>query len=226
MAGYIFDYGGTLDTGGRHWGIVIWNAYQRCGVPVDELRFREAYVYAERWLGRHKVIRPHYTFREMLAKKLLLQLDYLGSQESPLLHFFPDLLDLLWHEARLHTQHSRRVLAELRKRGCGLALVSNFYGNLSTVLHEFGFDGLFDGVVESAVVGIRKPDPRIFQLGAEMLGLPCQECIVVGDSADKDMFPALAAGCRVIWLQGEPWEHRHVDTLRFERVITRLEQLL
>ena len=34
--GYIFDYGGTLDTGGNHWGKVIWHAYQYLGVPVGE----------------------------------------------------------------------------------------------------------------------------------------------------------------------------------------------
>lgn len=43
--GYIFDYGGTLDTGGCHWGRRIWHAYERAGVPVGEELFREAYVY-------------------------------------------------------------------------------------------------------------------------------------------------------------------------------------
>ena len=42
IRGYIFDYGGTLDTHGCHWGKVIWHAYQRCGVPVTEAQFREA----------------------------------------------------------------------------------------------------------------------------------------------------------------------------------------
>ena len=43
----IFDYGGTLDTAGCHWGKVLWHAYQRMNVPVSEDAFREAYVYAE-----------------------------------------------------------------------------------------------------------------------------------------------------------------------------------
>ena len=37
---YLFDYGGTLDTGGCHWGKVLWYAWQEVGVPVDEERFR------------------------------------------------------------------------------------------------------------------------------------------------------------------------------------------
>ena len=40
--GYIFDYGGTLDTGGCHWGKAIWHAYERQNVPVEEEQFREA----------------------------------------------------------------------------------------------------------------------------------------------------------------------------------------
>ncbi|MFS6554926.1 hypothetical protein VPJ68_05445, partial [Parabacteroides distasonis] len=48
IKGYIFDYGGTLDTGGMHWGKALWHAYERCGVPVTEQMFRDAYVHAER----------------------------------------------------------------------------------------------------------------------------------------------------------------------------------
>ena len=48
--GYIFDYGGTLDTAGRHWGKVLWHAYSRHNIPVTEEQFREAYVHAERTL--------------------------------------------------------------------------------------------------------------------------------------------------------------------------------
>ncbi|MDY3670437.1 MAG: HAD family hydrolase, partial [Prevotella sp.] len=48
IKGYIFDFGGTLDTAGCHWGQMLWHAYQRQQIPVSEEQFREAYVYAER----------------------------------------------------------------------------------------------------------------------------------------------------------------------------------
>ena len=70
IRGCIFDYGGTLDTGGNHWGRVIWHSYERQGVPVGEELFREAYVYAERELGRNPIIQPDYTFRTTLSVKL------------------------------------------------------------------------------------------------------------------------------------------------------------
>ena len=74
IKGYIFDYGGTLDTGGQHWGKVLWHAYERQQVPVTEARFREAYVYGERTLGKNPIIQPDFTFRQTLETKLRLQL--------------------------------------------------------------------------------------------------------------------------------------------------------
>ena len=80
--GYIFDYGGTLDTGGCHWGKMFWHAYQQASVPVSEPQFREAYVHAERTLGSTPIIRPDFTFRQTLETKLRLQLEALGLSHS------------------------------------------------------------------------------------------------------------------------------------------------
>ena len=170
-AGFIFDYGGTLDTGGQHWGQVLWHAYERHQVPVTEAQFREAYVHAERTLGRNPIIRPDFTFRQTLETKLCLQLECFRG---------------VWSEE------------------CGARYAEVLADDLY-VLHEFGFDGLFLKVIESAVVGIRKPDPRIFLLGVDALGLKPEEVTVVGDSLDKDIFPAHEAGCQTVWLRGEGW---------------------
>ena len=107
-----------------------------------------------------------------------------------------------------------------------LVLVSNFYGNISTVLAEYGLDGLFGHVVESAVVGVRKPDPRIFTLGVEALGLKPGEVTVVGDSYDKDIVPARKAGCHTVWLRGEGWTDAQPDGSAADRVISSIEQLI
>ena len=199
-AGLIFDYGGTLDTGGQHWGQALWHAYERHHVPVAEEQFREAYVYAERTLGRNPIIRPDFTFRQTLEVKLRLQLEYLSNPS-----YLSVLLDDLYERTKTETAHSRKVLEALKERRLPMVLVSNFYGNMPVVLREFGFDGLFLRVIESAVVGIRKPDPRIFLLGVEALGLRPEEVTVVGDSLDKDIIPAREAGCQTAWLRGEGW---------------------
>ena len=240
--GYIFDYGGTLDTGGCHWGKVIWHAYERCGVPVSEAQFRDAYVHAERTLGRQPIIQPDFTFRQTLEKKLHLQLDYLSSHPSshssshgnlspltshlsPLSSHLSPLLHDLYARVQSQTALSREVLLRLKERA-PLVLVSNFYGNIAVVLREFGLDGIFQQIVESAVVGIRKPDPRIFTLGVEALGLEPGEVVVVGDSIDKDILPARQAGCQTVWYQGEGWTDEPVDETIPDRIITDLRQLL
>ncbi|MGV2541657.1 HAD family hydrolase, partial [Bacillus pumilus] len=77
IKGYIFDYGGTLDTAGCHWGQMLWHAYQRQQVPVSEQQFRDAYVYGERTLGREPIIKPDYTFYKTLDTKLRLEMEQL-----------------------------------------------------------------------------------------------------------------------------------------------------
>ena len=78
-----------------------------------------------------------------------------------------------------------------------------YYGNMHTVLEEFGLSHLFKDVIESAVAGVRKPDPQIFRLGVEALGLEPAETVMIGDSPDKDILPAQSIGCQTILLQGK-----------------------
>jgi putative hydrolase of the HAD superfamily len=223
-AGYIFDYGGTLDSGGQHWGQVLWHAYERHRVPVTEAQFREAYVYVERTLGRNPIISPDFTFRQTLETKLRLQLEYLKVENEK---YRQTILDDIYERTKAVTAQSREVLLRLKEQGLPMVLVSNFYGNMHTVLHEFGFDGLFLKVIESAVVGIRKPDPRIFLLGVEALGLKPEEVTVVGDSLDKDIIPAHEAGCQTIWLRGEGWTSAsHNGDCPYCETINALDEIL
>lgn len=229
MAGYIFDYGGTLDTGGQHWGQVLWHAYERHQVPVTEAQFREAYVHAERTLGRNPIIRPDFTFRQTLETKLLLQLEYFRGVWSVECgaRYAEVLADDLYARTVEQTARSLKVLQTLKDQGVPMVLVSNFYGNMPVVLHEFGFDGLFVKVVESAVVGIRKPDPRIFLLGVDALGLKPEEVTVVGDSLDKDIIPAHEAGCQTVWFRGEGWTPApHNGDSPYCEIIDSLDELL
>ena len=228
VKGYIFDYGGTLDTGGQHWGKVIWHAYERQQVPVTEALFREAYVHAERTLGKNPIIQPDFTFRRTLETKVRIQMEKLGERDEGrgiCDQYCQSVVDDLYQRTVAETAHSREVLSELKKR-FPMVLVSNFYGNIATVLREFGLDGIFPQVIESAVVGVRKPDPRIFSLGVEALGLKPEEVVVVGDSIDKDIIPAIKAGCQTVWYKGEEWTDDPVDESIPGRVITDLKELL
>ena len=227
IKGYIFDYGGTLDTGGHHWGKVIWHAYERQQVPVSETLFREAYVYGERTLGKTPIIQPDFTFRQTLEKKLQLQLEYIEDKKEEFKseNYLQLVLADLYQHTCEETARSIEVLLKLKER-YPMVLVSNFYGNIQTVLREFGLDGIFSKIIESAVVGIRKPDPRIFTLGVEALGLKPEEVIVVGDSIDKDIIPARDAGCHTVWFKGEGWTDDPVDETIPDHIIIDLSQLI
>lgn len=224
--GYIFDYGGTLDTRGCHWGKVLWHAYEYVGVPVSEEQFREAYVYAERYLGTHPVVKPTFTFRQTLETKLELELAHLSTLSGKELGTCKSaLLEKLYADVTATTAHSGEVLRAL-KENYPMVLVSNFYGNITVVLREFGLDTLFDKVIESAVVGIRKPDPQIFALGVEALGMEPSDVAVVGDSFSKDILPARQIGCQTIWFKGEGWTDESEDETIPDKIITDLSDLI
>lgn len=220
IRGFIFDYGGTLDTGGQHWGKVIWHAYERQQVPVSEADFRDAYVHAERTLGKNPIIQPDFTFKRTLEEKIRIELEFLGKPE-----YQQAIVDDLYALTLAETARSREVLLALKKQ-YPMVLVSNFYGNIATVLKEFKLDGIFDTIIESAVVGVRKPDPKIFTLGVEALGMQPDEVVVVGDSMDKDIIPASKAGCHTVWFKGEGWTDDPVDETLAEKVITDLTQII
>jgi len=231
IKGYIFDYGGTLDTAGCHWGRMIWHSYQKARVPVNWEQFRAAYIHAERMLGRNPIIQSSYTFRQTLDMKLRIEMEYLVSKgywyDSPLEHSLrhAGVLDDLYGQVRAETARSREVLERLRGK-YPLVLVSNFYGNITVVLREFGLDGIFSDIIESAAVGVRKPDPRIFALGVEALGMSPDEVTVVGDSLAKDIIPAKSLGCHTVWIKGEAWEDTPQDSSAADKVISSLAELV
>lgn len=229
--GIIFDYGGTLDTGGCHWGKMIWHAYERNNVPVSEGIFRETYVFAERKLGANFIIQPDYSFYKTLEIKLTLEFEYLSTKGFlsatgfNLVSMKNAVLTDLYENVRKHTAHSREVLLKLKGK-YPLVLVSNFYGNISVVLNEFGFDNLFVGIVESAVVNVRKPDPAIFQLGVTALNMTPEDVVVVGDSYAKDIVPAHSIGCKTVWIQGEGWTNEVHPVSIADVIIQDIAQLL
>lgn len=231
IKGFIFDYGGTLDTAGCHWAQMLWHSYNTHHMPVSEEQFREAYVYAERTLGTNPIIQSHYTFYKTLRIKVRIEMDFL--QENGYWKASPEEMEImlngivedLYKKVVDITSHSRDILLKIKGQ-FPVVLVSNFYGNVNVVLKEFRLDGCFDRVIESAVVGIRKPDPRIYMLGVEAIGLKPAETVVVGDSFKKDILPAKKIGCQTIWFKGEAWEYENNDESIPDGVITDMSQVL
>lgn len=122
-------------------------------------------------------------------------------------------------------KENKQVLEHLKQKGYPMVLVSNFYGNINQVLKDAGIDGYFKDVIESAVVGVRKPNPAIFALGVCALDLPASQVLVVGDTYGKDIVPAHKLGCHTLWIKGLQWEEKKVDESIPDGIIKKLSEM-
>ena len=230
VKGVIFDYGGTLDTRGDHWSEVLWDGYQHMNVEVKKEDFRKAYVHGERSLATNPIIQPDFHFVDVLRAKNKLQLDYLTENGMLQLSNLAKV-DLAERMALYENEQTNGVLGESKsvleylKDRYPMVLVSNFYGNINTILSDAGIDHYFKRVIESAVVGVRKPNPAIFALGVCALDLPASQVVVVGDTFDKDIAPAHSLGCRTVWIKGLQWEEKPCDETMPDGIISRITEL-
>lgn len=194
IKGILIDFGGTIDSDGIHWFNQFRDVYALVA-SVPEPLLWDAYVHTERTLGRNPIIGPDYTFCKTLQIKIALQTEYLQLHGIDLTAQ-DTILDTCYNKVVKHISTVSKPVLERIK--LPMVLVTNFYGNMHTVLEEFGLSHLFKDVIESVVAGVRKPDPEIFRLGVAALGLEPQETVMIGDSPDKDILPAQSIGCHTI----------------------------
>jgi len=156
----------------------------------------------------------------LMLEHAALQLRYLGLPAHP---YQQQLAAGFCDAARRSLQVSVDVLTALRQRFT-LGVISNFYGNVTTLCQECGLAALCDVIIDSAQVGVSKPAQRIFTLALEQLGRTPQTAAYVGDSFERDVLGARAAGLRTIWLRGlEP--RTCPDPSVVDAIITTLEEL-
>jgi len=92
-----------------------------------------------------------------------------------------------------------RVVAGLKAAGLPVGVISNTEdGRLVELLELVELAAHFDFLIDSHVVGLRKPDAAIFNLALEKLKLPASEVVYVGDSYGHDVLAARRAGLRAI----------------------------
>src|SRR5512140_547253 len=114
----------------------------------------------------------------------------------------------LWREAtgiRTIFPEARDVLLELFHRGYRLGIVSNTMGarELRSALRDLRIAGVFETIVLSSEVGVRKPNPAILLEAARRLALEPALCAYVGNRADRDLAAAHGAGfAKTVLLRG------------------------
>lgn len=198
IKGILIDFGGTIDSNGIHWFDQFRDAYALVA-SVPEPLLWDAYVHTERTLGRNPIIGPDYTFCKTLQTKIALQTEYLQSN-GVTITAQDTILGTCYNKVVRHISTVSKPVLEKLHAQYPMVLVTNFYGNMHTVLKEFSLDHLFKDVIESAVVGVRKPDPEIFRQGVKALGFEPSEILMIGDSLEKDILPAASIGCHIVWL--------------------------
>lgn len=112
------------------------------------------------------------------------------------------------------------ALRDLEALGVKLAVVSNADGTVEAQLRNDGIGQVgpgpgveLDAVLDSAVVGVSKPDPRIFELALERVGVPPERALHVGDVVGADIDGARAAGITPVLM--DPYDlHPDIDVVR------------
>jgi putative hydrolase of the HAD superfamily len=177
----------------------------------------EAFCEAE-GLSRHTV---RDTFmRDPLARELLFDLELGRLPEAEFEPRFAAVLEVDDHDGLIDRlfgamQPDRAMVDAVQAAhdaGVRTGLISNSWGKGSGYDNDL-FAQIFDGLVISAEEGMRKPDPAIYALGAERIGLGPEACVFV-DDLPGNLKPARALGMATV---------HHVSA---EETVPQLERLL
>lgn len=190
-----FDFGGTLDAPGIHWLERFAALYAQAGCHLSWEQIRAAFDHATRCAYQEPQVRTM-TLEPLIQFHVGKQFVYLGLRDHALAE---RLQGDFVAAARASLVDSRAALSRLG-RCYDLGVISNFYGNVGHLLEEAGILPFLSVVIDSTLVGLRKPDPAIFRLALEKLECAPEDALYVGDSFDKDIIGAHQAGLRTAWL--------------------------
>ncbi len=195
MDAILFDFGGTLDSDALPWIDRFDRLYAQAGLAPDRTRFDRAFYDSDDNLPARFRLQG-LSLQETLTLQVRCVLNSLAPQRveqtGPIVQAF-------LAESRASFRRVRPVLERLSRR-YRLGVVSNFYGNLDSVLASEGLRDLFAVVIDSGVVGATKPDPAIFQAALQALGTSPKNTLMVGDSLARDMRGAEALGMPHLWI--------------------------
>lgn len=223
ISAILFDMGGTLDADGLHWLDRFWAIYEKIGLTTrTKDQIKEAFYWADEQADLDPAMKTA-GLRDMMERHVRWQFQKMGLDDPRLQE---EAANGFIKPAERIMRRNRRVLENLNYAGLKLGIISNFYGNVEALCQEFGYMPYLNVILDSAVVGLKKPDPKIFALAVEKLAVSSPDQVAfVGDSFERDMMPAKAAGMKTYWLLGDqrkdPPQASQVDV-----VLHSLEDLL
>jgi len=112
----------------------------------------------------------------------------------------------------------KETLRKLKGQGYKMAVISNSEGIVEKILQDLGLRENFEIVIDSFLVGVEKPDSRIFEIALERLGWDCSETIYIGDIFYVDVWGANQAGLGAIHLDQmglyADWDGVHIPSVK------------
>lgn len=96
---------------------------------------------------------------------------------------------------------SLETLSALKSRGYKIGLITDCPIEVPTLWPETPFVSLIDVAVFSCIAGLKKPDPRIYLLACEQLGVTPDECLYVGDGGSRELSGAAAVGMHPVLIR-------------------------
>ncbi len=237
IEGVIFDLGSTLIYFDGVWPEVIaqadgelYAALQAAGLCLERkeflAQFRER---MDAYYREREAEFVEYTTLYIL-RTLLAERGYPQVQDEVLTHALEHMYAVsqsFWKAE----QDTKQTLEALRQRGYRLALISNAGDDrdVQVLVDQAQIREYFDLIVTSAALGIRKPNPAIFQVVLDYWKLEPTQTVMVGDTLGADILGARNAGIHGIWINRRadtPANRAHVETIRPDAVITNLDELL
>lgn len=180
----IFDWSGTLvyDPPLRERVALAFARLGRQGEPeIDDISVRLAAYEKEPAVVAAQVDADTSTEKYRAAELLLFELAEIDEALAAALLQVDE-----WPESRPLYPEAVPALAALKAQGCQTLVLSDIHFNIRELLRGQGAGTYIDDYVLSCEHGVQKPDPKIFELALDRLGLPADRVLMVGDRATHD----------------------------------------
>ncbi|MCX7912128.1 MAG: HAD-IA family hydrolase, partial [Dehalococcoidales bacterium] len=202
----IFDLFGTLIENFRRpeYERVLEEMAEILGIPAGEFKRLWAGFFLERTLGIHRNQRDSIVH---ICRTLNIQ-----PQDSQVEHAFRVRLDYTRRSMQVRP-YAIETLSALKRGSYKIGLISDCSGEIPLIWKDTPLAPYFDVTVFSCTAGIKKPDPRIYHLATEALGVVPGECLYVGDGSSRELSGARAVGMRAVLIRdpAEPADSHTVD---------------